>query len=322
MRIIYPVDLPDFCVVDPSFQAAAMLNPKTDENMVIRLFTAGTHKGLSFSNEQIDRIAADTAAGPLERIPIVLGHPKNDLPVLGYLPKAAIRKYREGEKTSIGFARGDAELADEAMEAIRALGRNKISIRLQDGKVKHIGLVRDAAVEENNAQDFAALTGDFAALDDLEEKRSEGGALEFIKNLFKTTNKTDFSMEKKEEKKNEEKLNADFAALKDDVAKIGEAVEKLSGMITGQEGEKRKAALTADFAKAEYSHLTDEQKAKAVDFCAKMTDEADVEAYKAMLQAGNKKEKPTGGSKALDFGKKTGDEKTAEDLIREQIAGI
>lgn len=287
--------------------------------MPIRLFTSGVHNGLQFSNEQIERIVADTAAGAPERIPIVLGHPKNDLPVLGYLPKTAIRKYAEGDKVSMGFDREAAELATEAMDAIRGLGQNRISIRLEKGKVKHIGLVREAAVAENNAQDFAALTGDFAAVDDLEEaaKREETGLLESIRNLFKT-NKTDFSMEKKEE----EKQNAGFAALKSDVAKIGETVNKLAGMLTGQESEKRKATLAADFAKAEYSHLTDEQKAKAVDFCAKMPEAADAEFYKEMLKAGNKKEKPGNGSKALDFGKKGGDERTAEELIREQMNGI
>lgn len=288
--------------------------------MPIRLFTSGIHNGLSFSNTDIERIRSNTAERAPERIPIVLGHPKNDLPVFGFLPKSAIKAYREGDKVSLGFDREAAELDSEGMKAIRSLGRNKISIRVEDGRIKHIGLVKEAAVAENNTQDFAALTGDFAAVDALEEhpKREETGVLEYIKNLFKN-NKTDFAMEKQGQEENTGL--AEFAELKKDVAAIGDTVNKLTDLLTGQENEKRRSALAADFSKADFSHLTDEQKAKAADFCSKMGDPADIEDYKALLRAGNKKEKPASGSRAADFEKRK-KESTAEELIRAQIDGL
>lgn len=287
--------------------------------MPIRLFTSGTHNGFSFSNEDIASIAARTAAESPERIPIVLGHPKNDLPVLGYIPKRAIEVYKEGDKMSLGFEREEADLGDEGVEIARELGKNKISIRLKEGKIKHIGLVKKAAVAENNEQDFAALTGDFMAMDGLEEcsRTTLETVLDAIRGVFKN-NKTDFDMKEKEE----EKQNAEFSALKKDVEGISGKIERLEKLLTGREEEKRRRALTADFSAAEYSHLTDEQKAKAVDFCAKLESAEEEADYKAILAAGNRKpEKPADGSVTLDFGKK-GDEKSAEELIREQVSAV
>ena len=287
--------------------------------MPIRLFTSGTHNGLSFSNDDIASIAAKTAAESPERIPIVLGHPKNDLPVLGYVPKGVIKLYQEGDKMSLGFEREEADLGNEGVEIARELGKNKISIRLREGKIKHIGLVRRAAVDENNEQDFAALTGDFMAVDGLVEcnRTTLETLLDAIRGVFKN-NKTDFDMKEKEE----EKQNAEFSALKKDVESIGGKIERLEKLLTGREEEKRRKALTADFSAAEYSHLTDEQKAKAVDFCAKLESAEAVADYKSMLAAGNRKpERPADRSVTLDFGKK-GEEQSAEDLIREQVNAV
>ncbi len=289
--------------------------------MPIRLFTSGTHNGLSFSNDDIASIAAKTAAGSPDQIPIVLGHPKNDLPVLGYVPKRVIEMYKEGDKVSLGFEREEADLGDEGVELARELGKNKISIRVEDGRIRHIGLVRRAAVEENNEQDFAALTGDFAAVDGLDEcnRMTLETVLKAIKGVFRN-NKTDFEM--KEKDKENEKQNAEFSALKKDVESISEKIDRLEKVLTGREDEKRRKTLTADFEAAEYSHLTDEQKAKAVDFCAKLESAEEVADYKAMLAAGNRKpDKPKDGSVTMDFGKK-GDEKSAEDLIREQVDAV
>jgi len=288
--------------------------------MPIRLFTSGTHNGFHFSNDDIASIAAKTAAGSPDRIPIVLGHPKNDLPVLGYVPKGAIEVYQEGDKMSLGFERDQADLGDEGVEIARELGKNKISIRLKEGKINHIGLVKKAAVDENNEQDFAALTGDFMAVDGLEEcnRTTLETVLDAIRGVFKNNSKTDFDMKEKDE----EKQNAEFSALKKDVESISTKVDRLEKFLTGREDEKRRKALTADFSAAEYSHLTDEQKAKAVDFCVKLESAEEVADYKTMLAAGNRKpEKPANGSVTLDFGKK-GEEKSAEELIREQVNAV
>lgn len=126
----------------------------------------------------------------------------------------------------------------------------------------------------------------------------------------------------KEKDKENEKQNAEFSALKKDVESISEKIDRLEKVLTGREDEKRRKTLTADFEAAEYSHLTDEQKAKAVDFCAKLESAEEVADYKAMLAAGNRKpDKPKDGSVTMDFGKK-GDEKSAEDLIREQVDAV
>ena len=220
---------------------------------------------------------------------------------------------------SLGFERDQADLGDEGVEIARELGKNKISIRLKEGKIKHIGLVRKAAVAENNEQDFAVLTGDFIAVDSLEEcnRTTLETVLDAIRGVFKN-NKTDFDMKEKDE----EKQNAEFSALKKDVEGIGTKVDRLEKLLTSREDEKRRKALTADFAAAEYSHLTDEQKAKAVDFCARLENPEEVTDYKAILAAGNRKpERPADGSVTLDFGKK-GEEQSVEDLIREQVSAV
>lgn len=280
--------------------------------MQIRLFTSGTHKGLNFSNADIASIAEATAKEGKERIPIVLGHPKNDLPVFGYLPKSAIRTYQEGDKVSLGFDRDAAELAEEGIEAIRSLGRNKISVRLEEGKIKHIGLVKKAAVAENNTQDFSALTGDFSGSDEFCEAE-DGSMWENLKRFFKT-NKGDFM--------STENQNNDFAALSTKVDGLGEVVSELAKVVKGQETEKRKATLTADFSAADFSHLTDEQRMKAVSICERLSPE-EAEDYKAILKAGNQKPpKPANGSVTANFGKDGKEDREAEDLIREQVESI
>lgn len=285
--------------------------------MQIRLFTAGTHNGLNFSNEDINNIAAATATSGADKIPFVLGHPKNNLPVFGYLPKTVIRTYQEGDKISMGFDRAAAEMDEEGLAAIRSLGRNKLSVRIEDGIIKHIGLVKKAAVAENNTQDFSAMTGDFAAPDDFCDAEENSQLWEKFKRFLKT-NKTDVMSEDRKEK---EKQNADFEAIRTEVKEIGETVGKLAQLLTGQEQEKKKTALTADFAAADFSHLTDKQKAKAIDLCARLTPEEVID-YKALLKAGNKKPAtPGNGSVAANFGNPD-DKRTAADIIGEQIKSV
>lgn len=287
--------------------------------MQIRLFTSGTHNGLSFSNPDIINIAAKTEAGSAAKIPIVLGHPTNDLPVFGYLSKSAIKQYREGDKISLGFDREAAEIDESGMEAIRQLGRNKLSVRIEDGMIKHIGLVKKAAVAENNAQDFAALTGDFAAPDDFEaaETAESLQIWENLKRIFKS-NKTQDFMNKDEEVKKD----ADFTALQSEVKNIATTVNNLATILTGQQAESRKTALATDFEVADFTHLTDEQKAKAIDFCVKMSD-SEVITYKEILKAGNKKpETPPHGSMTMNFGKDDKGERSTLDVVREQMSAV
>lgn len=119
-----------------------------------RLFTAGTHKNLTYTNEDIARICARSKE-PAQKAPFVLGHPHNNLPIVGWLDRRHLATYKEGDKLSIGFKREHAEFSEESLQALRALKRNKISVRLKDGIIAHIGLVENAAVSDNNSQDFS-----------------------------------------------------------------------------------------------------------------------------------------------------------------------
>jgi hypothetical protein len=290
---------------------------------MIRLFTSGIHNGLSFSDADINRIAATTREYGADRIPFVLGHPKNDLPVVGYLPKERVVLYRDGEKISIGFDRSSAEFSEESLDVLRQMGHNKISVRLEEGTIKHIGLVTKAAVRENNRQDFAeGLSGVYHTSEDFMERESAGGLFRFFK-----TDKTQKNMEKEEKK---ETPPVDFAEISAAVKRNSEAIDRLTEMMAKQQeaaeqvGKAQdRTTLQNDFAAAEFSHMTDEDKARAIDFCAGLTADQR-EQYKKALSALNRKPAvPENGSKAADFGKKgSDDERSTEEIIREQVKGI
>lgn len=284
---------------------------------MIRLFTSGTHNGLNFSNDQIKEIATKTRQQGDDRIPFVLGHPKNDLPIVGYLPKSEVILYHENDKMSIGFDRGQGEFSEESLDILREAGNNKISVRLVDGVIKHIGLVEKAAVAENNQQDFAdALTGYYHTNEDFMEKPA-GGWFQKPLNFFKP---------KKNAMDNENKDTAqpggDFGELKSAVEKNSKAIETLTGMLTRQQEERQKQAIVTDFSAPEFSHLTDEQKKEAADFCAEL-DADRREAYKKMLLGLNhKSETPPSGSVTAEFGATGKEEKSAEEIIREQMKAL
>lgn len=286
---------------------------------MIRLFTSGTHNGLNFSNDQVTDIAMKTKQQGADRIPFVLGHPKNDLPVVGYLPKEGIILYHENDKMSIGFDREQGDFSEESLDALRELGNNKISVRLEKGIIKHIGLVRKAAVAENNQQDFAdELTGNYHTNEDFMEKSCGWFPNPF--NLFKT-DKTKKTMDK--EPKEAPIQGGDFAELKSAVEKNSQAIATLTGMLEKQRQEQEKQrqmqTVAADFAAPEFDHLSDEQKQQAIDFCAGLDTEAQT-AYKKMLAGLNHKPAtPPSGSVTAEFGANGTEERTAEELIREQI---
>jgi hypothetical protein len=121
---------------------------------MIRLFTSGTHNGLTFTNADIEAIfIASTKDNG--NIPFVIGHPKNDLPIVGRIPSNQLREYYEGKKRSIGFKRENAEFSEESIQVLKQLKKDKISVRLSYGVISHIGLVDNAAVKENNHQEFS-----------------------------------------------------------------------------------------------------------------------------------------------------------------------
>jgi hypothetical protein len=287
--------------------------------MTIRLFTSGTHKSmngtLSFSNEDVDRIYDGTQKIDLQQIPFVLGHPKNNLPIVGWLKKTAIQKYTEGDKVSLGFNREKAELSDESMNVIRDLKSNKISVRLENGAIRHIGLVTKAAIEENNAQDFsqADLTGVFHTSEDILEKQQNDFS-KFLSEL-KTIFKPNFNMA---EEKKENQPAVDLSALVEQNRKLAEQVTTLTGLVTGMVG---KTKATADFMAEEYKNMTAVQKETAATIMADLGDEK-ATALKILLKELAKAPVVVRqGSVVKDLGAPGDDDKlqTVGDIVREQM---
>lgn len=289
--------------------------------MPIRLFTSGTHKSvngtLSFSNEDVDRILSGTQAADMQKIPFVLGHPKNNLPIVGWLKKSAIKKYTEGEKISLGFEREDAELSDESLKVIRDLGSNKISVRLENGAIRHIGLVTKAAVEENNAQNFsqAELSGIFHTQEDILEKQPSDFS-QFLKEL-KTIFKPNSNMA--DEKKDTQPQAVDLSGLMEQNRKLTEQVATLTGLVTDMVG---KAKATADFSADEYKNLTAAQKETAATIMADLGDEK-ATALKSLLKELAKPQVVIRqGSVTKDLGAPGGEKRTAEEIVREQLNNL
>lgn len=289
--------------------------------MPIRLFTSGTHKSvngtLSFSNEDVERILSGTQKSELDQIPFVLGHPKNNLPIVGWLPKAKIAVYTEGDKVSLGFDRSDAELSDESLKVIRDLGSNKISVRIENGAIRHIGLVSKAAVEENNAQNFsqAELSGIFHTSEDILEKQQNDFQKFFID--FKTEIKSLFNPNSMaEEKKEQNQTSADLSALVEQNKNLAATVETLQKSLNGFMG-KTKAA--ADFSAEEYKNLSAAQKETAATIIADLGEEK-ANSLKGLLK---ELAKPAvvvrSGSVVADFGKSGDKLETVGDIVREQI---
>ena len=251
----------------------------------IRLFTSGTHNGDTFSNDDIKEIFALTQAG-IDKIPVVLGHPKNDLPVVGWVNKNKILLYQEGDKYSIGFERKDAEFSEEAIIAIKELKRDKISVRLTDMAITHIGLVKKAAVAENNEQTFSDenKTGTFCFSEDFpvdvekEVKEPVEDKLLRIINQF-------FNNQKPSDMTPEEKLKAENEALKAKVAEFEKTqnqseVEKenlkLKAQIAEFEKKGKDIKKTALTEKVNGSKLEDAKKKETIEFGEKLLEKDEV----------------------------------------------
>lgn len=226
-------------------------------SMKIRLFTSGTHNGLTFSNEEVNAIHRKSYAAS-GKVPFVIGHPKNDLPIVGWLPKSAISIYGEGDKMSIGFEKGKAEFSEESIDALKKLKRDKISVRLTNGEITHIGLVESAAVAENNEQQFSAesKTGVLCFSEDFVFEEAEAAPnwfKKFSEKFFNNkTTQTTMATE------NEIKLQAEIDALK---TKISDFENKDKKAAADAEVEALKKKI-ADFESKEKDTLKAELKTK------------------------------------------------------------
>ena len=290
--------------------------------MPIRLFTSGSHttKGgtFSFSNEDIDRILGDTQKSGKDPLPIVLGHPENNLPIVGFLPVSAIKRYTEGDKVSLGFERGSEEISKESMDIIRDLKSNKISVSVRDGVIRHIGLVQKAAVEENNTQNFAAgtLTGEFSAGDEITEHQPNDFQKFFqdfkneIKTIFKPNNMAE------EKKPDTQQQTVDMSAIKT----LTETVATLAGVVNGLV---KKEKANADFSAPEYKDLSQTQKETAATIMADLGSEESKTALKGLLKELAKPAvKVENGSKVKDFGAPAKETRTAEEIVRDQLNAL
>lgn len=301
-----------------TFVSSKFQKHKFEPMPYVRLFTSGTHSSvngkLTFSNDDVQKIHDGTQAKDFQAIPFVLGHPKNNLPIVGWLPKSKIKIYTEGDKVSLGFERDDAELSDESMKVIRDLGSNKISVRLEDGGIRHIGLVTKAAVEENNAQNFsqADLSGIFHTSEDILEKKKYD--FEQFVSDFKSIFKPNSNMAEKEK---ETVQNAELAALIEQNKKLAETVGTLQQTVTGFIG---KTKATADFSADEYKHLSPAQKETAAGIVADLGEEK-ATALKGLLKELAKAPVVVkNGSVTKDFGAAGGEKlETVADIVREQM---
>jgi hypothetical protein len=303
-----------------SFVSTKFQKHKLKPMPYVRLFTSGTHSSVNgklvFSNDDVQKILDGTQKKDFEAIPFVLGHPKNNLPIVGWLPKSKIKIYTEGDKVSLGFDREDAELSDESMKVIRDLGSNKISVRLEDGGIRHIGLVTKAAVEENNAQNFsqADLSGIFHTSEDILEKQQN----DFQKFLsdFKSFFKPNSNMT---EKKEENVPNADFLALIEQNRQLTANMATLQQTVTGFIG---KTKATADFSADEYKHLTKEQKETASEIIADLGDEKATSLKGLLKELAKQPVVVKQGSVVKDLGAPVKETRTAEEIVRDQLNNL
>lgn len=284
--------------------------------MPIRLFTSGVHTNatgsLSFSNEDIERLYSSTVTRGPEQIPIVLGHPKNNLPIVGWLPRTAICRYQEGERVSLGFERQAAELSDPSMEVIRQQKSNKISVRIQDGVINHIGLVAKAAVEENNAQNFSAeFTGVYHTAEEILEPPVTDFSrfMSEIKSFFKTANMP-------EEKKEQTAPAADYTALVEQNKQLAASVSALSQTVAGFLS---RSKATADFAADEYKHMSAAQKETASSIVAELGEEKATALKTLLKELAKQPVTVSAGSVTAQFGKPSDQKRTSKEVIDEQL---
>ncbi|HPS83283.1 MAG TPA: hypothetical protein PLA88_03125 [Bacteroidales bacterium] len=287
--------------------------------MPIRLFTSGVHTNatgsLNFSNEDIERLYSSTVTKGPDQIPIVLGHPKNNLPIVGWLPRTAICKYQEGDKVSLGFERQAAELSDPSMEVIRQQKSNKISVRIQDGVINHIGLVAKAAVEENNAQNFSA---EFTGVYHTSEEILEPPVTDFsrfmneVKSFFKTANMP-------EEKKEQTAPSADFTALVEQNKQLAASVTALQQTVAGF---MNRSKATADFAADDFKHMSAAQKETAASIATELGEEKATALKTLLKELAKQPVTVTTGSVTTQFGKTADQKRTSQEVIDEQMKGL
>lgn len=135
----------------------------------IKLFMAGTHRTAfpkkTWTNDDVDAVFSATLMHGPKFIPFVVGHPEDDLPVIGRLAREALKLIEEGDKKVIGFDHEDAQFSLDDLKRLKKEGMDKLSpkINMKDGPekqfIKHTGFVSAAAVAALNEAQFEADEG-------------------------------------------------------------------------------------------------------------------------------------------------------------------
>jgi hypothetical protein len=257
---------------------------------ITRLFTSGTHNSLSFTNEDIDALYNKTRDKQGRgKIPFVVGHPKNDLPVVGWLPANSLIIYDEGSKKSIGFSKNDAVFSDESILAIKKLKNDKISIRIKDGEIAHIGLVSNAAVMENNNQDFGGenLQNGCFGLEDFSIGDADMSLLEKIWQGVKSIAKEGKEFEQNDNKMEDKQKNEieQLKASNELLSRELESLKKERADFEAKQKEFKKQSLKKE---VEALNISDDQKLKVIDFANALVEvgkEADFSTFISTLVA-------------------------------------
>ncbi len=125
------------------------------------LFMSGTHRTPHpkkvWTAEDVDAVFTASMTDSPELIPLVIGHPENDLPVVGLLSRSALVRQGEGDRRVIMIDDQSATFSTEALERYRKAGYNKVSVKIKmpEMVIRHVGLVTDAAVAELNSVTFS-----------------------------------------------------------------------------------------------------------------------------------------------------------------------
>jgi len=149
----------------------------------LTVFTEGTHSTKAakktYTAQDVDAIVNSTRALGSQDIPFTAGHPKNNLPVFGYFKASDVRR-----GTLNGLATVEvrpAEFADGLIDELAASKINKMSIRIVQNQIKHIGFVEKPAVKE-----LPPLSDYTFSADDEGEQSDIDSVLEFSAELGTT----------------------------------------------------------------------------------------------------------------------------------------
>src|SRR5574343_492982 len=117
----------------------------------LTVFTEGTHNTKAakktYNAADIDAIVNNTKKlGSTAQIPFTAGHPVNNLPVFGYFRASDVRRGNFNGVAAVQVK--PAEFAEGLIDEIANSKINKMSIRILNNEIKHIGFVEKPAVKE------------------------------------------------------------------------------------------------------------------------------------------------------------------------------